>query len=54
MMSRNTDGAVMVVRSVRMVMRQCYERGKKENQYEEYGNLAAPVHDVFSKSTLKD
>ena len=44
MMACNTNGAVMVVRGVLMVMEYRHECRKKEKQYEEYGKLIASVH----------
>ncbi len=38
MMAYNTDGAVVVIRRIFMVVRYCHERGKKEKQNHKCGN----------------
>jgi hypothetical protein len=48
MVTCNTDGAVVVVGRVVMVMRQCHESGKNKKEYEEYGKFIALAHGVFS------
>lgn len=44
MMTCNTEGAVVIVGRVHMVVRQRHESGKDEKEYEKYGKLTALVH----------
>ncbi len=44
MMTCNTDGAVVIVCLVLMVVRQRHKSGKNEKEYEKYGKLTALVH----------
>jgi hypothetical protein len=44
MITRNTDGAVVVVGRIFMVVRYCHERGEKEKQNHECGNSTAADH----------
>jgi hypothetical protein len=43
-MAYNTDGTVVIVGRIFMVMEHRHERGKDEKEYEKYGKLTALVH----------
>lgn len=45
-MAYNTDGAVVIVGRIFVVMRYCYESSKKEKQYQEYGNSTTADHSL--------
>jgi hypothetical protein len=43
-MAYNTDGAVVIVGRIFMVMRYCHERGKKEKQYKKNYKAFVAAH----------
>lgn len=47
MVANKTDGAVVVVRRVNMIMGHGHERGKKEQKDEENGNTMVPAHNAL-------